>query len=293
MVSRQELESLLKIQRDSYSDTMSQLVKSFENQIDSLKVELNTVKTELQLTKEEVSSKLNLIAQLSSKVEELEISFESSKTDPVQIFDRLDSLEDHSRRNNLRFEGVSEKPRENWEQTTAQVQELAKKIGINHDIKIDRAHRVGNRSGSSRPRTIIARFHYYSDRELFLRNAHKLKGTRTFVNEDLCQTSLNKRKEQLPLLQQARREGKIAYFSHTKLIVKEKVQTTPASLVPSASDQPTSATANPTLSTGPETTLQEVTPVPVLANSKPPQSAKAIKPSGSQENTRKSLRNKN
>ena len=80
---------------------------------------------------------------------------------------------------------MAETPRENGEHTTVRIQELAKKIGIDHEVKIYRAHRVGNQSANGRPRTIIGRFHYYSDRQLFLRNAHKLKGTRVFVNEDL------------------------------------------------------------------------------------------------------------
>ena len=293
MVSRQELESLLKIQRESYNDTVNHLVVNFNSQIEALKLELNAVKTELQSTKEEVSSKGNLIAVLSSKVEELELSVESSKTDPVQIFDRLDSLEDHSRRNNLRFEGVPETPRENWEHTTVQIQELAKKIGIDHDLKIDRAHRVGNPSASNRPRTIIARFHYYSDRDLFLRNAHKLKGTRIFVNEDLCQTSLNRRKEQLPLLQQARREGKIAYFSHTKLIVKDRAQSASANLVQfdANSSSSSSTTQNATISASPETTPEEVTPNSTKTSTKPPQN---LKPTGGpKDNSRRTVRKKN
>ena len=73
-----------------------------------------------------------------------------------------------------------------------------------------------------RPRAIVAKFLKFGDRDLVLRSAPKLKGSNIFVNEDLCEASLEKRKIQLPALQEARRNGKIAYFRHTKLIVKDR-----------------------------------------------------------------------
>lgn len=49
-----------------------------------------------------------------------------------------------------------------------------------------------------------------------------IKGTRVFVNKDLCPASHSIRKAQLSVLKQARNKVKIIYFRHTKLIVKEK-----------------------------------------------------------------------
>ena len=222
MVSREEVTSLLQIQREAYNDSINHLTAGFNSQFEGLKEELNAVKQDLVSTKRELDSKQTQVVELTSKIEDLETAIESYKTDPVTIFNRLDSLEDHSRRNNLRIDGVSENPNENWEHTAVHVEKLAEKIGFDHNVTIDRAHRVGNKDNGGRPRTIIVKFHYFRDREFFLRNSYKLKGTSVFVNEDLCQSSLEKRKEQLPRLQQARRDGKTAYFSHTKLIIKEK-----------------------------------------------------------------------
>ena len=227
MLGGEDVQALLRSQREAFNDSITHLVSNFNTQFASLKAELDATKFELNETKQDVANKQIQIDQLSSKLEEFESAIESYKFDPVPLFNRLDSLEDHSRRNNLRIDGVPEKPRENWEQTSLEIKKLAEKIGIEHEVKIDRAHRLGTNSGSSRPRTIIARFHHYGDREFFLRNSYKLKGTAVFVNEDLCQTSLNIRKEKLPELQQARREGKTAYFSHTRLIIKEKAAPPP------------------------------------------------------------------
>lgn len=53
-------------------------------------------------------------------------------------------------------------------------------------------------------------------------NSSKLKTTQVYINEDLCESSVQLRKGQLPELKKARLEGKVTYFSHTKLVIKEK-----------------------------------------------------------------------
>ena len=42
------------------------------------------------------------------------------------------------------------------------------------------------------------------------------------MNEDVAEATMAKRKEQLPMLNQAKREGKIAYFVLDKLVIKNK-----------------------------------------------------------------------
>ncbi|XP_047142886.1 uncharacterized protein LOC124817125 [Hydra vulgaris] len=57
-------------------------------------------------------------------------------------------LEDRSRRNNLRINGIDESVNETWEQSEKKVQELLKsKLGFEINFSFERAHRVGmNRS---------------------------------------------------------------------------------------------------------------------------------------------------
>ena len=135
----------------------------------------------------------------------------------------MDYLEDQSRRNNLRFEGIVEETGENWEQTAKKVEVIVReKLGITDTIQIERAHRVGKHN-SERPRLVVAKFLRFNDRENILRSSGKLKGTNIYINEDLCETSQAKRRSQLPQLKQARSQGKIAYFVHTRLVIKDRV----------------------------------------------------------------------
>lgn len=103
---------------------------------------------------------------------------------------------------------------------------LRDKMSLN-GIQLERAHRVGppnHRSfgGPARPRTIVARFTRYTDRETTLRNSAKLKNTDIFVNEDLCEASILVRKSKLPELKKARLDGKIAFFNHTRLVIRDR-----------------------------------------------------------------------
>lgn len=65
------------------------------------------------------------------------------------------------------------------------------------------------------------RFNKSQEREA-VRSVVKLRGTTIYANKVICRASQAIRKEQLPLLKQARCEGNVAYFTHTRLVVKER-----------------------------------------------------------------------
>ena len=87
-------------------------------------------------------------------------------------------MEDRFRRNNLRFDGVSESPSENWEQSVEIIKNLIRnKLEITDKIEIERAHRVGvKRPGiNPRPRPLVVKFLRFVDRDRILRSSGKLK----------------------------------------------------------------------------------------------------------------------
>ena len=239
MVSRDEVELLLKTQRDSYNDSIKHIINSFENRIQNLESNLSETKLELASVRRLNEEQNSSISHLVSEIEELKLSNSSA------ISSRMDYLEDQSRRNNLRFDGLPEESEENWEQTSKKVQDLVKnKLGINQSVTIERAHRVGKRV-SSKPRTIVAKFLRFGDRDNIVRNSKKLKGTNLFINEDLCEGSRAIRREKLPKLKEARAAGKIAYFSHTNLIIRDKDSADPSRLVPPEPQLSSASASNP------------------------------------------------
>ena len=193
------------------------------------------VKRDFEDLKRESSAQAALIEDLKREIFDLKNPLTELKSVQEAASKRVDYLEDQSRRNNLRFDGFKEEKGETWEHVAEKVRNLLKnKIGINKEVSIERAHRVGNVIGE-RPRTIVAKFRDFEDKTEIIRNAKKLKGSNLFINEDLCEASRAKRREQLPRLKQARSEGKIAFFSHTRLVIRER-NPTDGSATPSASN---------------------------------------------------------
>lgn len=99
----------------------------------------------------------------------------TSQTETAKIFQlQLEELDDRSRRNNVRLRGLSE----NVDQGS-----LSDKVrGIFHvllgdvasvTMELDRVHRaLGSKSTNpNRPRDVICRLHYFSQKEIILRTA--------------------------------------------------------------------------------------------------------------------------
>ena len=223
-VERGELELLLKVQQSAFRESVDVLVSSFKQQIERLELLVKENSDTISDLRAENNSKQRIIESLQSRLDDLEVTVEGCRFDADPIYDKLSDLEDRSRRNNLRFDGIQEKDLgENSEQSEALVRKiLTDNLKISEKIEIERAHRVGPRNSKSlRSRTVVVRFLKSKDRDLVLRNSNKLKGSNIFINEDLSDSSIKKRKDLLPKLHEARRNGKVAFFRHTKLIIRE------------------------------------------------------------------------
>ena len=146
--------------------------------------------------------------------------------DTIKKMERsIDYQKKQSRRCNLRFDGVSEVDSVTWEQTEKNVRRamttaLELPEAQVHALNIERPHRTG-RPGT-RARTIVVKFNSYKDRELVLQAAKKNRPRGIYVNEDYSQRVMARRKELLPKMMKAREEGKIAYLTFDKLVVRER-----------------------------------------------------------------------
>ena len=135
------------------SDTMS-----------SMQSDVSNIKTQFEETKQ--------------RVEQLELENEQLKKSHAELLERVDDLENRSRRNNLLFYGVKKSADENCETVLKTL--LSDNLDIDDDVQIDRAHRVG----SSDDAPIIAKFTFYKDKERILKAKKKLDGTDIFIGED-------------------------------------------------------------------------------------------------------------
>lgn len=172
--------TLVKQHVDSYltnEDFFSKLVERMSQEIKSA-VEV-AVRAAVSSLQDEVSKLRDEVKVLTEKLSELDGNTK----------DRTDDLEQYQRRNNLRFFGLEETPREDTDEIIKAV--CREKLGFElPDNAICRSHRVGSQpksttDGRKRHRPIIVRFTGYRHRQKVFVAKKKLKGTQVTIHEDL------------------------------------------------------------------------------------------------------------
>ena len=139
--------------------------------------------------------------------------------------DKLEYLENQSRRNNIRIDGILEEENESWDTTEEKVKQvLAEKLNLEEALHVERVHRVGRvvSGPRRRPRTIVCKLRDFKQKEQILKRTRRIKPVGLYVNEDLAKDTPDKREEQRSKLEEAKRNGKVAYFVLDKLIVKDR-----------------------------------------------------------------------
>ena len=142
-----------------------------------------------------------------------EVAVLSVKTLTTNLQEKIVDLENRSRRNNLRVDGITEHANETWQVCEEKIKELLKnKLKLKEDIKIERAHRIG-KGIEGKPRTIVFKL-------LILGCAKRLSGTGIYINEDYAKETVEKRKKLWEEVKRHRREGKYAIIQYDKFIVR-------------------------------------------------------------------------
>ena len=68
----------------------------------------------------------------------------------------------------------------------------------------------------------VVKFTSYKEKEAILKKARRIRPEGLNIFEDLAEETMEKRRAQLPQLKQAKAEGKLAYFSLDKLIIRDR-----------------------------------------------------------------------
>ena len=79
--------------------------------------------------------------------------------------------------------------------------------------KFQRVHRVGKTTVDGKPRAIIARFLRYQDGEFIFSKTSLLKDSQFGISADLPKEIVERRKDQVKKLMEAKRSGKLGFFS--------------------------------------------------------------------------------
>ena len=130
-------------------NTLLNMFNRLDKKIDILNEENSKIKKELVDLRESVQYHSGNGDEVNKKLEDIDSRVEKIKLDKITEYfvtktkKKLADLEDHSRRNNLRFDGFKEETNERWEESENIVTDFVKKkLDIEEDILIKRAHRT-------------------------------------------------------------------------------------------------------------------------------------------------------
>ena len=181
------------------------------------------MKTSLQYTQKDVEE----LKPIHAKLEDVNKELDKISKDLASHSQKMEYLENQSRRNNIRVNGIPESDNETWEDAEAKVKRAIKE-NLDLDVDIERARRVERRKAKSgqanqnQPRTIVCRLRDWKQREQVLRKARREKPTDIYISEDLQPETLQKREPKIPKLKAAKQAGKIAYFVLDRLVICDK-----------------------------------------------------------------------
>ena len=171
--------------------------------------------------------------QQSQQIENLEYKVAKLAADNKALNNKVVMHENQSRRDNLLVYGFTEERGETDTDCKRKVyQLLTRKLGIEpavvDNMRVVRCHRKGPyRHGKNRP--IIIKMHFFPDKQYIISQAHNLRNTNYYINEDYAAETESQRRELYPIVKAARKlpqyKDKVK-LNVDKLIVDGKAYTT-------------------------------------------------------------------
>ena len=157
----------------------------------------------------------------------------SLRVSESKVKDDLLYAQSQSMRNNVIFGNIDEVKDETHVQSEAAVRKFCTdKLKIAGDIvsslKFERVHRVGKQNfghytttttDKAAPRKIVAKFCFYKDRDMVLKQREQLKDTDLFMHEQYPPEIAKRRRALVPDLKKAKKAGKQAWISYDTLFV--------------------------------------------------------------------------
>lgn len=220
-LTMQQLTEGLDKQRCWLKEDMSTLIKDsirpVQSSVDMLREQFETFKTKLDHTEALAGENFEKLTQAENAIQILQQQNKS-------LMDRVDTLENMSRRPNLRITGIPEGS-ESGQDSVAFMSELLREC-MGADVfpkppTLERVHRTPGGPPQPRtdlqhqsPRVMLVRFHYFQEKEAALRwsrqNELKYKGAVLRVYPDLS-SALAKRRSAFKQVKQALYEKKIPF----------------------------------------------------------------------------------
>ena len=132
-------------------------------------------------------------------------------------------MEDGSRRNILRFDGLTEDPNRTWDSCERKVQEtLFNDLNIERNIEFDQCHSLRSVEDLAYAR-FFADFSISKKNKRILQNVKKLKDTE-YIYENFCSNAMKLWKLLWEKVLEYRRQGKYVYLNNRNIAVRNNLR---------------------------------------------------------------------
>ena len=245
LLSMKLLKEILALQEKSFRSAMALLIEEVKSDVREIRKDVQDLRESVNFVAGKYDDTKSKVDAVELKMKAAFLQMEGLSTDMNDNFDgmedRQDYLENQSRRNNIKIFGISENDDEKtWEDTELVVKKVIQnKLGIQDEITIERAHRIGEKvktrpphgrhlesashsKEAPPPRPIVAKIQSWKVKENILKIARMKKPKDVQFRNDFSKITLEKRAEKIPKMLEERRKGKIAFLIMDKLVVYEK-----------------------------------------------------------------------
>ena len=180
---------------------------------------------------DEMKSGIEELKQTTDRVDkrckDVEEEVTNLRKENRQLRNKLDNLDGQIRRNNVIVQGI---PESEGKETRAECEEAVKNclqqdMGLDEDIRIERAHRLPKpyaMRDKGYPRDIIVKLSFYKDKENILHQARSRKPKNIFIKEDFSDAVKKARFKLKGVLTAAREKELVSFMSFNKLVVISK-----------------------------------------------------------------------
>ena len=198
-------------------DKLTMEIKDNNDRLNSIMKKTDDLKLSIETYQNITDDKLKNTAKSIDKIKEtFKREIEKLKKDNDDNNNKLRILEDRSRRDNLRFDGIEEWEEESWADTEQNLKDtLSDILGI-QNVKIERAHRVGDKRRSP-CRTIVAKLNGFKMKERIRAEAKKMKPKGIQIYEDFSKATVEIRKKYWEKVKELRAQNKYAILVYDNI----------------------------------------------------------------------------
>ncbi|CAG2199419.1 unnamed protein product [Mytilus edulis] len=237
---------------DILEDILSRLV-DMEEHCNKLDSEICGIKTDLKAQTSNIVSLDKGLGGLHSKLQEIETQNITLTDENYKLQEKIIDQQKRSMRDNLIFKGIYDDhdPTENTEETVKDF--IKTELGLeSKDINFHVVHRLRPRQDRG-PRNILAKFERRKDRNRVLEAAKKelKQKPQYYVHEQFPVEIIERRRELIPILKDAREKGHEAVLVEDKLFINKR-RFDPRQCVPQINQQHQQGPRQPPSDHGPQ-----------------------------------------